>query len=278
MSDTQTGTPEGQQPQAPAQTSNPQAPAQASPQNQTPTAPTQRPAAAQNPGQGGDQNRGLLQDLQRERKARQTLENQIQQANAQLEAERNRIKALVGVTPQSEEDQQIEAAKQRLVQMFPVLQKLDEETLNQLLEVRAGANQMRQMSDMQYQRQAREAVDTLAAKVSDVVGFEINERQWKSLGRAFLAEIESNPEFERRFLAGDQRVIDEFAKQWAEDWHEPVRRSTLNAEVQRRPRVPNGRDRNVQTTPPKPVNFKDNKATEDAMVEAFKRHGGSFGS
>jgi hypothetical protein len=119
-------------------------------------------------------------------------------------------------------------------------------------------------------------VDSLVKEVSDAVGGDLNERQIRSLSRAYVAEAESNPEFLQRHQRGDRTLIAEFAKQWMDDWFEPARRRATADAVNGNRRVPSGRDRTVQTTPPKAVNFKDAKSVEDAMVESFRSHGGRF--
>jgi len=246
------------------------------PQNtQKPTV-QQRTDAGQNNGQN-DQNKGVLADLQRERTKRQTLETQVATIQAQLQAEQRRVQALAGVTPQSEEDQVIEQAKERLLKMFPVLGKLDEKTLERMLGVASSADQLTEVTNHHWQSHGKAMHDRVADTVSAATGFDLNDRQYRSLVRAYIAESEENPEFLKRHMQGDSKLIEEFAKGWVEDWFEPSRRTALTQEVNRQKRVPNGRDRNVTTTPPKKVDFKDSKAVEDALVESFKRHGGSFG-
>lgn len=236
---------------------------------------SQRPGADQNPG-NDDRSRGLIADLQKERQARQRLEQQFHELQGHLDAERRRIQALAGVTPQSPEEQELEAVRARVVQLFPVLAKLDEEQLDQLLSLNERAGGFEEVAQNHWERHGRTMLSSLQSKVAEELGTDLSDRQQKALARAYVAEAETNPEFLKRHEAGDQTLIEEFAKQWVEDWFEPARKTVVTSEVNRMRRVPSGRDRSVQTTPPKKIDFKDAKAVEDAMVESFRSHGGRF--
>lgn len=272
----QGGTPSGQNNQ-PTSNQQPNTNNQPQGQSQQPSN-TQRPGADQNPGHGdGDQRtRGILSDLQKERQARQKLEQQLQQLNGSLESERRRVQALAGVNPQSEEEQEIEAVKARVLQLFPVLGKLTDEKLEQLMGLGDKASSIEEAAQHHWTRHGQTMLDGLAEQVSEEIGGDLTDRQRKALFRAYVAEAEADPEFLQRHNSGDRTLLAEFAKQWAEDWIEPVRKSAVQAEVNRRRPVPNGRDRNVNTQAPKQVDFKNPKAVEDAMVESFRSHGGRF--
>src|SRR5882672_7197667 len=88
------------------------------------------PASGPKGGVDDAQQRGLIADLQKERQARQKLEQQFTALNANLEAERRRVQALAGVTPKSEEDTQLDEIRERIVKMFPVLGRLGEDQID----------------------------------------------------------------------------------------------------------------------------------------------------
>jgi hypothetical protein len=147
------------------------------------------------------------------------------------------------------------------------------ETLQGLMENSQGVQEATQHH---WQAHGRQMLGSLTEAVAEEIGGELTDRQKKALTRAYVAEAEANPEFLQRHEQGDPKLTQEFAKQWVEDWFEPARKQVITQEVARRRPVPNGRDRNVQTTPPKKIDFKDPKAVEDAMVESFRSHGGRF--
>lgn len=237
---------------------------------------TQRPDAAQNSGQDNARERGLIADLQRERQRFKKLEQDYQTANTTLEQERRRVQALAGVTPQDPEAQELDAVRQRIVQLFPALAQLTPEKLQQVLSVGDRAASLDEVTNNHWERHGQSMLDNLATTVSDAIGAELTPRQLKSLQRAYVNECEANPEFLQRHTKGDPKLVAEFAKEFVDDWFEPARRQVVSSEASRFRRVPNGRDRTVQTTPPKAINYKDGKAVEDAMVESFRSHGGKF--
>lgn len=255
----QTGKPDGQQQQQQTQTQGEQ---------------VQRPGAGQNPGDA--QQRGLIADLQKERQARQKLERDIQGLQGHLDAERRRVQALAGVTPQTDEDRELDAIRERIVKLFPVLGKLTPEQVDEFMQLRGSAASIEEATQHHWTAHGRQMLGSLYDNVAKEVGSDLTDRQKKALGQAYVAAAEADPEFLARHETGDPKLIEEFAKQWVEDWFEPARKAVVQTETSRFRRVPSGRDRNVQTTPPKPIDFKNPKAVEDAMVESFKRHGGGF--
>lgn len=277
---TQTGD-QQQQTQQQQTTQQPSGQQQQTPQGQQPnqtqqqSTSTQRPDAANNSGQD-DRTRGIVADLQKERKARQQLEQQLQQATGALDQERRRIRALAGVDTPSPEQAELDAVRARVVELFPVLAKLDENTLGQLLGLSEQAQSINDVTTNHWTRHGRQMLDGLTEQVSEAIGKNLTDRQAKALQRAYVNECEADPEFLARHEAGDLKLIEEFAKAWVEDWFDTARVQVTQQEVSRFRPVPNGRDRNVQTTPPKKINFSDGKSVEDAMVESFKAHGGRF--
>ena len=118
-------------------------------------------------------------------------------------------------------------------------------------------------------------IDGVLQKVG---GDDLTARQKKAIVRYYVGEAESDETFLTRHEQGDPTLVDEVVKAILEDWYEPARRSVTATEVQRtNRRVPRGADRSVGTTGKKKLDFKDQKAVEDAMVESFRSHGGQFG-
>ena len=270
---------EGTNPTGDGQNTGPNPPAG----NPNPSAPVAdgRPPQAPAPANGGQQDdarqRGLLADLQRERRARQEFEQRAKQYETDLAAERRRVQALAGVTPSSPEEAELQEVRQQFARVFPGLAKLTDQQIESLLQNASQAQTLQQTVQHHWESHGRSMLDSLTKEVSDAFGGELSERQVKSLSRAYIAEAESDPEFLARHERGDKALLKEFAKQWTDDWFEPARRHVTAATVNQQRRVPTGRDRNVQATAPKAIDFKNPKSVEDAMVESFRSHGGRFG-
>ena len=81
--------------------------------------------------------KGVLADLQKERTARQNYDRDLKAARAELATERNRIKALVGVTPQSQEETDEQLVRQRLGKLIPGLDGLTADDIKSVRELRA---------------------------------------------------------------------------------------------------------------------------------------------
>lgn len=266
-------TPPAQTTQQPAQTAT----GTQTPQNQqTPPNTTQRTDAG---GNNGDdvRLRGMIADLQRERVLRQQAETRLAETGANLTREQKRVLALSGIEPKSPEDAEVDQVRARLIQVFPALAKLTEEQVDKLLATAERSSGLEEVANNHWTRHAQTMLDSVAAAVADTIGTEdLTKRQREALDRAYVAECQHNPAFLKRHEMGDPKLAGEFAKAWTEDWFETARKHVVNREVERRPAVPSGRDRNIRTTPPKPVDFKNEKSVQDAMVDSFKAHGGRF--
>lgn len=237
----------------------------------------QRPAGS-NGAADNTRDAGILADLQKERRARQALETERATMRAELDAERRRVQALAGVNPRSDEETEADAIRQRFAKVFPGLAKLSDAQIDKLLATAERGDSMDEAMQHHWQTHARGQLSTLTTELADAIGGELTPRQATAIKKAFTSEAEGDPAFLARYEAGDPTLIKEFVRQWVEDWYEPARRQVTADTVQRQRRVPNGRDRSFQPAGgQKKINFGDPKAVEDAMVEAFKSHGGGFG-
>jgi hypothetical protein len=240
------------------------------------TTPGQTPASTQANRGDDSQQRGLIADLQKERQARQRLEQQFAQLQGNLDAERRRVQALAGVNPKSAEEVELDTIRERIVKMFPALGRLTEEQLDEFAALKNNAASVEEATQHHWTVHSRGMLGNLYESVAKEVGSDLTERQKNAIGRAYLAAAESNPEFLARHESGDPKLIEEFAKAWIDDWFEPARKAVVQTEARRFRPVPGGRDRTVQTTPAKAIDFKNAKAVEDAMVESYRKHGGGF--
>lgn len=222
--------------------------------------------------------KGILADLQKERKARQDYERRTTEAEGRYEAERRRVLALAGVNPKSKEDEDNDAVRARLRQLAPEAFSLSKEDIEDLKALRAEAAELREATAHTWRQHAAGMLDAAVSEVGKALGGTLTERQTQRIQRAYAQEAETNPEFLERHTKGDKTLITEFVKAFVEDFIEPARRNNLQTEIGRQRRVPSSRDRSVATQGGKALNFNDQKAVEDAMVQSFRQHGGEFGS
>ncbi len=257
--------PEGQQPAATDQ----QIP------GQVPNAPR-----AGDPPAGDRAQAGVLRDLQNERRARQEREARIQALETQLAQAEKRTRALAGIEPRSQEDNDAEEVRAKFAQLFPGLAKLnDAQMLEKLESLLQSADVHADTTKRYWADRAQQMTQGVVDKVAKEFGGQLTDRQVKQIRSAYAAAAEADPEFLARHEQGDPKLIEEFAAQWVEDWAGPARRMAVTDAVGRQRPVPGSRDRSITgSAGKKPVDFKNPKETEDAMVAAFRAHGGSFGN
>lgn len=241
-------------------------------------APTPAPGDPK-PGQPDRREAGVLADLQKERKARQALEQQLATHKAELESERRRVQALAGVNPKSEGEVEDEQIRQHFAQVFPSLAKLNSEKLLERLEkLLAAADTNEDTTKRYWNDRATQMTQGVVEAISEELGGDLSERQVKNIRAAYATRAQNDPDFLARHEEADPKLIEEFAKEWIEDWFVPARRKVITNEVARNRPVPGSRDRSIAGPKPKAIDFKDQKAVEDAMVESFRGHGGTFSS
>ena len=224
-----------------------------------------------------DRNRGILEDLKRERKARQDSESRYTAIKAQHEQAERRIRALAGVDTPSAEEADAEVVRKQFAKFFPQLAGLTAEDIQALQDLKNQAAGIQEATTHHYTLHGRRMLDSVTGAIQKNIGGTLTARQVARIERAYVQEAESNPEFLARHDAGDPKVVEEFVKDYIEDFFEPARRKVLQTEVDRQRRVPSGRDRSVAGIGGKKIDFNDPKAVEQALVDSFKAHGGAFG-
>lgn len=220
---------------------------------------------------------GFLKDLQKERQQRQAYEAQIQKQTADLDAERRRVAALAGVNIPTAEDAETEQVKKRFGALFPHLADLTAEDVKALREMKTDASGLRDASRTIWEDKARHMVSAVETAVAKDLGGDLSERQVNALRRGYMQAAQDDPDFLKRHIQGDPKLVEEFSKQWIEDWFEPARRKVIQQQVSQRRPVPGARDRSVPGTSGKQIDVKDPKAVEDFLVQGFKERGGQFG-
>ena len=245
--------------------------------------PVAPPAPAPAPGQADSgvwekEKKGLLADIQKERQRYQTVDQERQKYQAELELERKRVQALSGVNPRNPAETEDAEIKAAFAAKFPHLAELTAEDIQTLRNLKGQQQQLQETTQNYWRNHGNQMVGRAETEVSELLGIsELSDRQRKSLKREYISFLEDNEGFLDRHEAGDEKLITEFAKQFVDDWREPVRRSITSNEIQRSRPVPSGRGRSVNVGGKKKIDFSNAKEVEDAMVASFQDHGGSFG-
>jgi hypothetical protein len=221
--------------------------------------------------------KGLLADLQKERKARQEHERQAQSFAAERDAERRRVQALAGLTPKTAEETEVDAVRARFAQLFPDVANITKEDLQALREMREQMGNVNAANEHHWQLHGRQMLDSVTTAVAKQLGGTLSDRQANRIKQAYVQAAEADPEFLQRHEAGDQTLVEQFVKEWIEDWFEPARRKVTATEIDRARRVPSARDRSVAGAGGKKIDYNNPKSVEDALVASFKEHGGAFG-
>lgn len=222
--------------------------------------------------------KGVLNDLAKERKARQKFENDYRASQTIIEQERRRVAALAGVNPRSPEQEADEAVRARFQQLYPGLAKLTDEQIERLMQVAENADSLSATTEQMWQRHGRQMLDSVVQQASKAMGGELTDRQRTRLERAYFHEATNDPKFLARHEAGDPKLVEEFVKEFVEDFVEPGRRNALAAEQERMRRVPSSRERSIVGANGKTADLSKPGEFEDAAVAAFRKHGGGFGS
>lgn len=200
---------------------------------------------------------------------------------ADLEKERKRVRAAMGIDTPNPEDAEAEQVKAVILKMFPQLAKLDDATIEKVLQTANSAEGLNAAQQHVYQQHADQMLNTLQSEVSSAIGSDLSPSQQKSLTRLYRLEAEAclrerqeNPnhdaanDFLARHLRGDKTLVSEFAKAFVADWFEPAKRAVTSQNFGRvARRVPNGRG----GTPPAAGAQKVDFNNEDAFAEALAR-------
>jgi hypothetical protein len=190
------------------------------------------------------------------------------------------VQALAGLQPKSAEETNVEQVRAALTAIFPGLERLsDKEFLQRLDSVSQRDGELQQAVEQHWTTHGRAVLDSLESEVADALGGDLSDRQKKRLADAYIQELKDHPELVARHERGDRSLITQFAKDFLDDWYKPAQRQVTNQQVGRvvNRRSPDGRNARVVTQAAPKIDYNDPKAVEDAMVQAFRDHGGEFG-
>jgi len=237
--------------------------------------PTPAPAAADSGWES--EKRAFIADLQKERKQRQAYEQQVAAITSERDQERRRVQALAGVNPQSGEEVEAEQIRAKINQLYPVLGKLTDTQVDRLLKLADSGDSLEQATNHHWATHGRQMLESVVTAAAKSFGGKLSDRQTSRLKAAYVQEAENSPEFLARHEQGDPTLIDEFIKDWNEDWFEPAKRNAQAGAVNQFRRVPSGRDRSIAGIGEKPIDVNDANAVEDLLVKGFRERGGEFG-
>lgn len=216
--------------------------------------------------------KGMLSDLQKERKARQDFEAKFGDLQKKIEEREQQIQSLVGFRAPSKEEADLELIRERLKELVPAA-NLTPEQLEKFEALLAQSDELAQATEHHWFNHSTNMLNALEKEVTSEIGT-MTDRAKKRLFGAYVQAAQEDPEFLRKHDAGDLNQLKQFVKEWIEDFVEPARRKAVATEVARNRLVPEGKSRTFNIGREKPIDVTDNKAVEDLLVSSRK---GQFG-
>lgn len=217
--------------------------------------------------------KGMLADLQKERKARQDYERRQGESDARLAERERQIAALTNTRTPSKEDADIEAVRDRFKQLYPHLADLTAEDVEAIREAKTQGAQTNSFIEQQWTNHHASMIADVHAGIAKEMG-DLSPRQIARINAAYVREAESNPEFMTKLEKGDKSATQQFVKEYLEDFVAPVQRKQNADNVNRFRTVPNGKDRSVPLPGEKKIDPNDNDAVMKMLVDSRK---GQFG-
>ena len=231
--------------------------------------------------------------LSEETGKRTKAETEAAQLRQDLDIERKRVRAALGVETLNKDDAELQETRELFFKTFPEfghLKDLSKDDIAELLDAAREARGSANATWARHREEMRAELDDVAAELLRTD--KLTEQQSKRLWRAFREEAreqaqarakaeraeDSTYDFENDFVAryerGDKTLLEEFAKSFNEEWVTPARRTATAAVVTRGTRpVPRGeRTRPAITQGPPNINYNDDDAFKKAMGAA--RSGG----
>lgn len=219
-------------------------------------------------------------------------QKQQQELTQQLEAERKRLQLAMGLNPKDPEEAQVEEVRAALLKVFPALGKLNEETLERVMAAAENGEVVQQTTKAFWDRHANTVLGQLKSEVENGTGLKLTERQTERLNREYTVFIQrslaerrkaqesGDPSYDfnndvlSRHNRGDQKLLEEFAKEFLDDWYEPVKKQATSAQARRlgRPVPSGGRVRQPLASGPPQIDYNNEDAFKKALLEA--RSGG----
>ena len=183
------------------------------------------------------------------------------QYQAMVQQHQRQLQALTGVLPPP--DPEIEDVRQRFGQVFPGLSRMESKT-EQLEKYMERVADLEAAVDHIWQNHSRQSLDRVFKSAEDTLGSPLTDEGKRALHAAFAGYVQSNPEFEKRYV-DDPTLVDEFWKTLSSTLVDPARRATAAATASRVPgALP--QDTPAGTPPPLPSGPKPNNLDERAHL------------
>ncbi len=242
-----------------------------------PDVPATAPVAVPATNSWDAEKKAFIADLQKERRARQAVEQQANSYKTQYETEQRRVRALSGVEPQNPQEAEATAVRERFAQLYPELAGLTKEDIEALRELRSSKSELQETTAHYWQSHGRTMLGSLETEVAKAFdGEKLTPSQSKVLRAAYVQAAQEDPEFLQRHEQGDQTLITEFAKTFAEDWIKPAQRKAAAVDFNSRRPLPSGKDRSVAAPGGKKIDVTDDKAVSDFLLAGYRERGGRF--
>ena len=221
--------------------------------------------------------KAFIADLQKERRARQAVEQQANSYKTQYETEQRRVRALSGVEPQNPQEAEATAVRERFAQLYPELAGLTKEDIDALRELRGRSSELEETTQHYWQSHGRTMLGSLESEVAKAFdGDKLSPSQSKVLRAAYVQAAQDDPEFLARHEQGDPTLITEFAKTFAEDWIKPAQRKAAAVDFNSRRPLPAGKDRSVAAPGGKKIDVTNDKEVSDFLLAGYRERGGRF--
>jgi hypothetical protein len=116
-----------------------------------------------------------------------------------------------------------EAIRNRFKALFPELADLTKEDIQAIREMKTRAGEIDETNRHHWSNHARTMVTGVHSAIEKELGGKLTDRQRTQVERLYAMQAEQDPEFLDRHTKGDKTLLDEFAKEFVEDWFEPAR-------------------------------------------------------
>lgn len=206
---------------------------------------------------------------------------------------KRQLQALTGVTPTDPNAQQASDIKAKMFELLgpgaAKLLQLSPEQIDRLIGTPDQVQQANSFVEQGWNKHARQTTESLFEKVSEHIGGDLSDRAKGRLKSAFVSHMEGEAHKSKqdgratqtmqRYIDGDETLIDEFAKEWAEDYFVPAQRKVTSTLVATNRRVPNSTGRTQVTSGvQRPAEFKTLDERIDYAAQIAKERGLVFGS
>lgn len=209
-------------------------------------------------------------------KARKADEARVAAEARATERERQ-LHIMTGGKPVDPEEAELEQIRARVVQLFPVLGKLTEEQLDKVLGLAEQQDSVQDSNVKIWRNHATTMLNGVYGEIEKGLGGgELSDRQRQKIYLAYRERAANDQDFLTRHEDGDQKLIQEFAKEWLDDFVEPARRMATQSQIERGRRVPSGgRTGPVASQKPK-LNLADDDVFGEALLAEVREKGGQF--